>query len=178
MVEETDKVEMLFSENDELGQTARDKIKETDDSQSLTTDGPNYNVRQVLTAGSDSVISMTGETLSEEKLVFRLIYRSDPNQADALAQHLLETKDKIDITNIYDRGGYSPLNYAAYKDRYMAFKVLIEFVQKREIELDNSENAVTSVSGQGGRSSSARNSVTISSLHHRLKAWIDLKEKG
>ena len=47
-------------------------------------------------------------------------------------QHLNEIKGKIDVTNIFDRTGYSPLNYAAYKDRYMAFKALISHVQQKE----------------------------------------------
>ena len=119
---------------------------------------------------------MQGEQLSEEKLVFRLIYRSDQHQADALQQHLNDTKDRIDITNIFDRGGYSPLNYAAYKDRYMAYKALINFVQKRETELDPSDQAGTTVSG--ARSNSPKGSIINSGLHLSLKKWVDLKEKG
>ena len=102
-------------------------MRNTEDNQSLTTDGQPYNQRRVITAGSTDMVSVGGD-LSEEKLVFKLIYRSDQHQADALVQHLNEIKGKIDVTNIFDRTGYSPLNYAAYKDRFMAFKALISHV--------------------------------------------------
>ena len=81
------------------------------------------------------------------------------------------------MTDIFDRGGYSPLNYAAYKDRYMAFRALIDFVKKRESDLDVSDLAVTTVSGQGKKTDDLCNSVKGINARS-LGKWIDLKEKG
>ena len=106
--------------------------------------------------------------------MFRLIYRSDQKQADALIQHLNDTRDKIDVTDIFDRSGYSPLNYSAYKDRYMAFRALVDFVKQREKELDLSDQGATTVSGAKSASSTNK----IGGLRTSLKKWIDLKERG
>ena len=139
MEESSNRFDMAFAEPDNQNETSQGVIQQTNtDNESMTTDGQPYNQRQVLTGGSTEVVSVTGE-LSDEKLVFKLIYRSDQKQANELIKHLNETKERLDVTNIFDRSGYSPLNYAAYKDRYMAFKALIEFVKKRETELEPSD---------------------------------------
>eukprot|EP00347_Sterkiella_histriomuscorum_P018539 403345126 len=78
----------------------------------------------------------------EEKLVFKLIQRMEIEQ---LKQHLLECEHILDITEIYDRQGYSPLHFAAYKNNEKMAEVLCEFVfgrfhpentfNKQELEL-------------------------------------------
>ena len=133
MAQKEEEVDMQFTQVENINELAQSRM--TEDNQSLTTDGQPYNQRRVMTAGSTDVVSVGGD-LSEEKLVFKLIYRSDQHQADALVQHLNEIKGKIDVTNIFDRTGYSPLNYAAYKDRYMAFKALISHVQQKEKDVE------------------------------------------
>ena len=45
-----------------------------------------------------------------------------------LRKHLNATKDRFDVLNIYDKSGYSPLHYAAYKNIEKACEILIEFV--------------------------------------------------
>ena len=57
----------------ELGQL---RESATEDNQSMTTDGQVYARNRVHTVGSTDVVSVGGD-LSEEKLVFKLIYRSD-----------------------------------------------------------------------------------------------------
>ena len=42
--------------------------------------------------------------------------------------HLNTTKDSIDIMNIHDKSGYSPIHYAAYKNMVKATQVIIEFL--------------------------------------------------
>jgi ankyrin repeat protein len=49
----------------------------------------------------------------DEKLVFKFINRGDEKE---LLEILEQAKDKIDITKIYDRSGYSPLHFAAFKN--------------------------------------------------------------
>ncbi len=41
-----------------------------------------------------------------------------------LSKHIEYSKDRYDITNIYDRSGYSPLHFAAYKDSYKMCEIL------------------------------------------------------
>ena len=45
-----------------------------------------------------------------------------------LRQHLNATKDKFNVMNIFDKSGYSPIHYAAYKNIERACEVLIEFI--------------------------------------------------
>jgi hypothetical protein len=65
----------------------------------------------------------------DEKLVFKLI--SKMSSVD-LKTHIFLTQDKYDITKIYDRSGYSPLHFAAYKNSEKICEVLIEFIMVRE----------------------------------------------
>lgn len=65
----------------------------------------------------------------DEKLVFKLINKM--NCAD-LKTHIFLTQDKYDITKIYDRSGYSPLHFAAYKNSDKICEVLCEFILVRE----------------------------------------------
>ena len=45
-----------------------------------------------------------------------------------LKNHLDTTKDKFNITQIYDKSGYTPLHYAAYKNIEKACEILIDFI--------------------------------------------------
>ena len=45
-----------------------------------------------------------------------------------LRNHLNATKDRFNIFNVYDKSGYSPLHYAAYKNIEKACEILIDFV--------------------------------------------------
>ena len=48
-----------------------------------------------------------------------------------LKAHLEHTKDKFDVTNLYDRSGYSPLHFAAYKNSDRLCEILCEFIMFR-----------------------------------------------
>ena len=61
----------------------------------------------------------------EEKLVFKYIQRME---AKELKKHLEDSQDKYDVTRIYDRTGYSPLHFAAYKNTEKICEVLCSFV--------------------------------------------------
>lgn len=45
-----------------------------------------------------------------------------------LKAHLQSTKDRFDVTEIYDRSGYSPLHFAAYKNSDKICEILCDFV--------------------------------------------------
>jgi len=64
----------------------------------------------------------------DEKLVFKYIQRMEPHELKA---HLENNRDRMDVTNIYDRSGYSPLHFAAYKNSDKLCEVLCEFILKR-----------------------------------------------
>ena len=45
-----------------------------------------------------------------------------------MKQHLHNTKDSINVLSIYDKSGYTPIMYAAYKNHEGACKILIDFI--------------------------------------------------
>jgi len=47
---------------------------------------------------------------------------------DELHYHLVKTASKFKVTQIFDRSGYSPLHYAAYKNADKMCEILINFV--------------------------------------------------
>jgi hypothetical protein len=50
-----------------------------------------------------------------------------------LKNHLDATKDKFNVVSIYDKSGYSPIHYAAYKNIEKACEILIDFILADEI---------------------------------------------
>jgi ankyrin repeat protein len=75
----------------------------------------------------------------DEKLVFKYIQRMEPNE---LKSHLENNRDKLDVTNIYDRSGYSPLHFAAYKNSDKLCEILCEYIltSHKIEEIENSED--------------------------------------
>jgi ankyrin repeat protein len=65
----------------------------------------------------------------DEKLVFKYINRGDERY---LLDHMEQVKDKVDLTKIYDRSGYSPLHFAAFKNFEKICEVLCEHVIKMD----------------------------------------------
>lgn len=62
-----------------------------------------------------------------------------------LENHLFASKEKFDLLKIYDKSGYTPIHYAAYKNIEKACEILIQFVlAEDEEELD------TALNGGGG----------------------------
>lgn len=49
-------------------------------------------------------------------------------ERNELKRHLVDTESKFDVTEIYDRSGYSPLHFAAYKNSYSMAEILCSFV--------------------------------------------------
>ena len=45
-----------------------------------------------------------------------------------LSRHLIESENKFDVTEIFDKTGYSPLHFAAYKNSEKISEVLCDFV--------------------------------------------------
>lgn len=66
----------------------------------------------------------------DEKLVYKYISR---NEEVSLKKHLEQCMDKFDVTRIFDRSGYSPLHFAAFKNFDKLCQVLCEFVLYRGV---------------------------------------------
>ena len=62
------------------------------------------------------------EDRKEEKLVFKYIQRMDFPE---LLKHLQTSKDKYDLLSLFDKSGYTPMHYAAYKNIDKAVEILI-----------------------------------------------------
>jgi ankyrin repeat protein len=62
------------------------------------------------------------EERRDEKLVFKYIQRMDFPE---LLKHLQNTKDKYDLLALFDKSGYTPMHYAAYKNIDKAVEILI-----------------------------------------------------
>ena len=62
------------------------------------------------------------EDQRDEKLVFKYIQRMDFPE---LLKHLQNTKDKYDLLALFDKSGYTPMHYAAYKNIDKAVEILI-----------------------------------------------------
>ena len=64
-----------------------------------------------------------------------------------LRSHLNATKNQFKVTNIFDKSGYSPLHYAAYKNIDKACQILIEFVLNDD---SSSQGQMNGGSGETG----------------------------
>ena len=51
-----------------------------------------------------------------------------------LENHLFASKEKFDLLKIYDKSGYTPIHYAAYKNIEKACEILIQFVLAEDDE--------------------------------------------
>ena len=65
------------------------------------------------------------EDRKDEKLVFKYIQRMDFPE---LVKHLQNSRDKYDLLSLFDKSGYTPMHYAAYKNIEKAVEILIKFV--------------------------------------------------
>ena len=71
-----------------------------------------------------------------------------------LKHHLNVTKDKFNVTMLYDKSGYTPMHYAAYKNIEKACEILIEFILSGGSEENETDGSMVSshhrVTGNGG----------------------------
>jgi ankyrin repeat protein len=67
----------------------------------------------------------TSDDHRDQKLVFKYIQRLE---ATDLMKHLVDTENRFDVTEIYDKNGYSPLHFAAYKNSFKTAEILCNFV--------------------------------------------------
>jgi len=67
----------------------------------------------------------TPDAKSDEKLIYKLIVKKDNH---SLKEHLLNKESVLNLTEIYDKQGYSPLHFATFKNSYSAVKVLLNFL--------------------------------------------------
>ena len=56
-----------------------------------------------------------------------------------LKNHLDATKDKFNVVSIYDKSGYSPIHYAAYKNIEKACEILIDFILNDDVHQRGSQ---------------------------------------
>lgn len=104
---------------------------------------------------------------SDEKRIFRMIYRSHESNARKLALFLEQSKGKVDVTSMVDRQGFTPLNYAIFKEKSSAARALIDHV--RSLELATSSEVQTSSLGQ----QSPRSELPTAAL--TLAEWVNSK---
>ena len=109
------------------------------------------------------------EEKKDEKLVFKYIQRMDFPE---LKQHLENSKDKYDLLTIYDKSGYTPIHYAAYKNIDKAVEILIKFVLSEEEE----ENAAL-LNGGSGDTGDIRDEMRRFKTK-KLKTWINTHSRG
>ncbi|CDW73662.1 dhhc zinc finger domain containing protein [Stylonychia lemnae] len=64
----------------------------------------------------------------DEKVVYKLIQRCETEE---LKKHLEATAAKFELTAVYDRSGYSPLHYAAFKNIDEICTTLCDYILKR-----------------------------------------------
>ncbi|CDW85825.1 dhhc zinc finger domain containing protein [Stylonychia lemnae] len=83
----------------------------------------------------------TSDDRKDEKLVFKYIQRVEIRE---LQRHLIETETRFEIIEIYDRSGYSPLHFAAYKNNEKMAEILCLFVLGRykNTLLDDNERII------------------------------------
>jgi len=91
-----------------------------------------------------------------------------------LKKHLIATRDKFNLLNIFDKSGYSPINYAAYKNIEKACEILIEFV------LNADQDPKGHMNGGSGETGDRR--VNQERLREQskqnLKQWINGHSRG
>ena len=69
---------------------------------------------------------LTDSIVAEDKSIFKFIVKSNETQANLLEQLLSELiQRKKDITNIFDRAGFSTLHFAIFKNKTIAAIKLI-----------------------------------------------------
>ena len=91
-----------------------------------------------------------------------------------LRQHLNTTKGKFNVKKIYDKSGYSPIHYAAYKNIKKACEIIIEFILQ-----DDKDQ-----SGQimGGSGETVNQQVNLSQLREKkktsLKIFLNERSRG
>ena len=67
-----------------------------------------------------------------------------------LRAHLDATKDRFNVANIYDKSGYTPIHYAAYKNIEKACEILISFALADEVSNRSSQQLTNGDSGATG----------------------------
>ena len=92
-----------------------------------------------------------------------------------LKNHLNTTKDKFNVFNIYDKSGYSPIHYAAYKNIEKACEILIEFVLS-----DESDKTGGNLNGGSGETEDHNidKKKKMSLKENQLKAWLNAPSRG
>lgn len=65
----------------------------------------------------------------DEKVMYKFISR---NEIEELEEHLQQTGHKFEITEVFDRSGYSPLHFAAFKNMEEICKLLCNYVLTRQ----------------------------------------------
>ena len=92
-----------------------------------------------------------------------------------LENHLYSTKDKFDLMKIYDKSGYTPIHYAAYKNIEKACEILVSFV----LSEDEEENAAL-LNGGSGDTGDLRHAIEKNkkTKQHALKNWINTHSRG
>ena len=71
----------------------------------------------------------TRDSRHDERQLYKLISKQD---FDELALHLKSSRSSVDVTKVFDKSGYTPLLYAAYKNITKACEIIVEFLLSDE----------------------------------------------
>jgi len=179
----------LQSQNDlQLHQSAReeqseDEVKgygaplDTQQSEGRSTNNQ-LSARATFTAADPKMQFETFDTSKEErreeKFIFKHIQRM--NFAE-LEKHLRSTRDKFDIMQIYDKSGYTPIHYAAYKNIDRAVEIIIKFVLSEEFDRTGHMNGGSGET-EGSVIGDSLLQSTRSKRKERLRVWLNSISRG
>ena len=116
----------------------------------------------------------TFDSSKEEKNVEKFIYKYIQRQQFQELDNLLRaTRDKVEITTIYDKSGYTPIHYAAYKNIEKAVEIIIRFILSED---DDKTHAF--VNGGSGETDGVHiNETSLRTKKEerkvKLKGWIN-----
>ena len=84
---------------------------------------------------------------------------------EGLENHLEMTKNKIDITRLYNSSGFTPIHLAAYKGQNQTIQIMIDFVLG--ISRDKEGNEIQSIQDE-----------KLKTQRKVLRTWINLQTQG
>lgn len=109
------------------------------------------------------------EERREEKLVFKFIQRMDFSE---LEHHLHATRDRFNVQSIFDKSGYSPIHYAAYKNIEKAVEILINFA------LFDQHDSRSAPLGEEAPEVRAKREKARKMRKQQLRSWVNTHSRG
>ena len=97
---------------------------------------------------------------------------------EELKNHLDATKDKFNVVAIYDKSGYSPMHYAAYKNISKACEILVDFILAK----DHYSARASQQLGNGDSGATGDQRLHMEKMFKQkkqvLKSWLNAHSRG